>query len=378
MKVEKKKNDVTKKENNQKKKSGKKNDATKVEKKNIKKDDVTKIEDSKKKKKVSILTILCALADFVALTLFFVVYGPFDNFKNWWITTALETGHHKYFANVLYSDAEIERIAKESVIVETSDDTNTSEITFDNTDTNNYESAYEEQILKRDKDAIYKLITIDEKDYNGYMVVIYDPARISLYTSSKIKSGGQGMLQMAKEAKAKVAINASGFSHVGSALIPHGTVIKNGKIASVGRRNTHGGGLIGFTKNHVLMLSSGSAESAIKKGMYNAMTFGPFLIVNGKATNAKGNGADANRTAIAQRKDGIVLFLVIDGRGANGSKGISYQEMITLFQKYNAYNAANLDGGGSSILVIDNKIVNNPRGYGYAGDRYLPNAWIVR
>lgn len=368
-----------------KKKNVKKNEVAKVEKKSIKKDDVTKIEDSKKvvtkkkkKKKVSILTILCVLADLVALSLFFIVYGPFDNFKNWWITTALETGHHKYFANVLYSDFEIERVAKESVIVETSDDTNTSEITFDNTDTNNYESAYEEQILKRDKDAIYKLITIDEKDYNGYMVVIYDPARISLYTSSKINSGGQGMLQMAKEAKAKVAINASGFSRSGGALIPHGTVIKNGKIASVGRRNTHGGGLIGFTKNHVLMLSSGSAESAIKKGMYNAMTFGPFLIVNGKATNAKGNGADANRTAIAQRKDGIVLFLVIDGRGANGSKGISYQEMITLFQKYNAYNAANLDGGGSSILVINNKIVNNPRGYGYAGDRYLPNAWIVR
>lgn len=51
--------------------------------------------------------------------------------------------------------------------------------------------------------------------------------------------------------------------------------------------------------------------------------------------------------------------------------------MITLFERYGAYNAANLDGGGSSSLVINNKLINNPRGFGYTGARYLPNAWIL-
>ena len=123
-----------------------------------------------------------------------------------------------------------------------------------------------------------------------------------------------------------------------------------------------------------------SAEKAIKKGMRDAVTFGPFLIVNGKPAQVKGNGGwgYANRTAIAQRKDGIVLFLVIDGRGANGSDGISIADMITLFEKYGAYNAANLDGGGSSVLTIEGELINSPRGFGYTGERYLPNAWILK
>ena len=129
------------------------------------------------------------------------------------------------------------------------------------------------------------------------------------------------------------------------------------------------------TKDNKLMLTSGSAKDAIKKGMNNAVTFGPFLIVNGKKANIKGNGGwgVANRTAIAQRKDGIVLFLVIDGRGADGSNGITIEGLISLLDRYGAYNAANLDGGGSSSLVIDNKLINNPRGYAYTGARYLPN-----
>ena len=44
----------------------------------------------------------------------------------------------------------------------------------------------------------------------------------------------------------------------------------------------------------------------------------------------------------------------------------------------------NLDGGGSSALYVKakptdkkGKLINNPVGYGYSGERYLPNAWMV-
>ena len=57
---------------------------------------------------------------------------------------------------------------------------------------------------------------------------------------------------------------------------------------------------------------------------------------------------------------------------------LAREEMIELLERYGAYNAANLDGGGSSSLVINNEIINNPRGYGYTGARYLPNAWILK
>ncbi len=344
-------------------------------------EEINKEKKGKKKKKISKWTIACTILDILVVIFFLVVYGPFHSFKNWWITTALASGHHKYFANVLYSKADIQRALENNKVLETDENTNIADITFNDTRTDHYESIYEEQVLKRDEgNDLYKVVEIDEKDYKGFLVVVYDASRISLATSSRINYGGQKLVDMAKDKGAIVAINASGFGRrSGGSLLPTGTVIQNGKISSVGGRNRHGGGLIGFTKNNVLMLTTESATAAIKKGLYNAMTFGPFLIVNGEPAQVKGNGGwgVANRTAIAQRKDGIVLFLVIDGRSASSS-GISIADMITLLEKYGAYNAANLDGGGSSTLVVKGELINSPRGYGYSGQRYLPNAWIVK
>ena len=140
--------------------------------------------------------------------------------------------------------------------------------------------------------------------------------------------------------------------------------------------------LIGFTKDNVLMLTKKSAKEAIKDGMDRAVEFGPFLIVNGKPSTFKGNGGGGKhpRTAIAQRQDGIVLFVVIEGR-ISKSAGMTYPELTELLQKYKAYNAANLDGGGSSSLyaVVNGKgkLLNEQGGYGYAGERYMPNAWML-
>ena len=331
-------------------------------------------------KKLNKISIFCCIANIIMISFLVVTYGPSDKFKKWWITTAMDSGNHKWLAKVLYSDSTIKKVLLTNSVIEVNENTDENAINFDNNQTTEYSSIYEKQILDREPEDVYKLIRIKENGYSGYMVAIYDSSRIKLATSPSISYGGSQMLELAAKEEALVAINASGFSRKNGGLIPTGTVIEDGKIKSVGSRNRHGGGLIGFTYKNVLMLTTDSAEVAIKNGMRDAMTFGPFLIVNGIPSEIMGNGGygTANRTAIAQRKDGIVLFLVIDGRGADGSNGISMNGMITLLQKYGAYNAANLDGGGSSTLVVENELINNPRGYGYTGERYLPNAWILK
>lgn len=325
-------------------------------------------------------TIIISIIDIIGIIVLFVIYGPIPTFRNWFITTALATGNHQYFANVLYSDKTILNTLKNNSIIEGNNNTDASLIGKPEGPKENYDSIYEQQILERDENALYKLIEIDENDYSGYMVAIYDASHVELVTSKYIKLGGQKLSNFSDSENAQVAINASGFSINNKELIPTGTVIQDGKILSVGAPNRHGGGLIGFNKDHVLVLTTDSAEEAIKDGMVDAVEFGPFLIVNGISAEVSGNGGwgYANRTAIAQRKDGIVLFLVIDGRGANGSNGISIADMISLFEKYGAYNAANLDGGGSSTLTINGELINDPRGFSYTGERYLPNAWMVK
>ncbi len=61
---------------------------------------------------------------------------------------------------------------------------------------------------------------------------------------------------------------------------------------------------------------------------------------------------------IGQRKDGIVLMLVIDGRSLK-SKGADMNDLVNIMFRYHAYNATNLDGGNSSVLVVNNKIINH-------------------
>ena len=65
--------------------------------------------------------------------------------------------------------------------------------------------------------------------------------------------------------------------------------------------------------------------------MRDAVQFGPFLIVNGTRAKTSGNGGWGinPRTVLAQRKDGIVLFLVIDGRRLT-MPGASIKDLIEI------------------------------------------------
>ena len=65
------------------------------------------------------------------------------------------------------------------------------------------------------------------------------------------------------------------------------------------------------------------------------------------------------RTAIGQRKDGIVLFLVVDGRRVD-SIGAGMKDLADIMIKYGAYNAANLDGGTSSVMAVNGELINDP------------------
>ena len=162
--------------------------------------------------------------------------------------------------------------------------------------------------------------------------------------------------------------------------IPHGTVIKDGKIVYDYTDAKVGGGFVGFNEDNVLILARTDKYSAINKyHLRDAIEFGPFLIVNGKPSFVKGDGGwgIAPRTAIGQREDGIVLFLVIDGRGYGGSLGCGMVELTEIMMNYGAVNAANMDGGSSSALIIRDEIINHPTAGGDNGLRNIPTAWIV-
>ena len=122
-------------------------------------------------------------------------------------------------------------------------------------------------------------------------------------------------------------------------------------------------------------MGPGVTAVCIEAGVVDGLTFDPFLIVNGKAMEIVGDPwGSSPRMAIAQRKDGVILFLAIDGE--NYIDGATLKDMIEVLQKYKAYNAANLDGGTSSSLVIEGKLYNKPPAAAAKNNgRYVVTGW---
>ena len=353
----------------------------------IKKKKKGKKKDKKMKIWQKIIVLIICIGLILGSILGFLLYGPYPKFRHWLITTAMTTMNHQYLAKWFYSDKTIDNVLKKNYVKESSEGTDTSKVTFvDYSKTRvMYKNKYEKEILTKDKDNdLYKLININDGSMRGYLVVIYDPSKVKMETASSMGSKGEMLVSIAKRTDSVIAMNASGFidpNYNSNGGRPYGVVIKDGKIVSNLEKANVGGGVIGFTKDNKLILGKMSGDEALKKGVRDAMEFGPYLIVNGKPSFIKGNGGwgTAPRSAIGQRQDGIVLFLVMDGRDyAHGIDGVGMVELTEILAKYGAYNASNLDGGTSSGLVINGELINKPvNGSGEKLTRAIPDAWVV-
>lgn len=336
-----------------------------------------------KVRKWKILRIICYAYIILFCSFLFLFYGPINSFKEFWITSAMTTMNHRFLATWLYSDDYIQKVLANNSIIEVDEVSDPSKISFRNYTTGIYKNEYEREILVKDSEnELYKLINISGNGYQGFLVAIYDPSRVLLATSAYLGKRGESILTVSKREKAIIAMNAGGFYDPdwnSNGALPHGTVISNGKIVSDYSDAGMGGGFIGFTSENKFVLGNMTKEKALAVGYRDAVEFGPFLIVNGKRSFIRGNGGwgIAPRTAIGQRKDGIVLFLVINGR-IPSSIGADMVDLTDIMERYGAYNAANLDGGSSSELVINQEIINSPVAGGENGLRNMSTFWIVK
>jgi len=335
-----------------------------------------------KKKKNKKWVVTFAVLDILAVICLFLMYGPITYFRSLWVTSAMTTRSHKYLAYIFFNEKQINDILANNTIIEVEGTTNKDEIIFEQEELEEeivYSSPEEEQVLKRDEgNDLFKVIKIEGNGYKGHLLVVYDPSKIELVRSPNNRTG-LTIEQFVERNGAVAGTNAGGFIYSKSTgYLPLGAMIHDGVVISEGV-TAWGGGIIGFTEDNILVLTKATAQEAVEMGVRDAVSFGPFLIINGVPSEFKGNGGYgiAPRTAIGQRKDGIVLMLVIDGRRPGHSLGIGMEELTSILLKYGAYNASNLDGGGSSSIVVNGETLSIAGGSGYTGERYLSNAWVI-
>jgi len=164
---------------------------------------------------------------------------------------------------------------------------------------------------------------------------------------------------MAEENNAVLAINGDYYGARQS-----GYVIRNGVVYR--NQGSNGEDMV-ISKDGTLSFISESdttTDSLIQKQAWQVLSFGPVLVENGEVAVTENDEvgmamASNPRTAIGTVAKNHYLFVVSDGRTSE-SAGLSLYELANFMKSLGATNVYNLDGGGSSTMVFQGEVVNNP------------------
>ncbi|MEI8201169.1 MAG: phosphodiester glycosidase family protein [Eubacteriales bacterium] len=122
--------------------------------------------------------------------------------------------------------------------------------------------------------------------------------------------------------------------------------------------------------------TTASADQLLADGVWNTLSFGPAILVDGVIpdnidnvevdTNVGNHSIQGNqpRTGIGVIDDNHFVFIVVDGRSKGYSIGVTMPEFAEIFKNLGCTTAYNLDGGGSSTMYFKGSVINNPLGKG--------------
>lgn len=354
----------------------------------------------------AVLLAAVVLTLFALLSVIFVLErGPSPTAKRLFVLSVKETSAGGFLADIFLSDSEVEAIMNEqSQSVIAPDDitdsslikipghgeTGSADTEAPKSDSTGEDGAQTGETEETDKpsdepgtvpaDSGIVIEKIKKSTFNGVVMRISDPTRVFLGTPESYGQGSVGLTlrQMIDRYGAVGGINGGGFydpNGSGTGGIPDGLVIDKGELVWGNPGSSYN--VIGFDGEGILHVGSMTAARALELGIKYACSFGPTLIINGVPCNSRGDlGGGMNpRTAIGQCADGTVLMVVINGRSL-GSLGATYDDLTELFVELGAVNAANLDGGSSSLLMYNGEFLNTSASM--IGERELPTTFLVK
>lgn len=225
------------------------------------------------------------------------------------------------------------------------------------------------------------LTTYEAYDTKIYVVDVYFDNVMSIQSAFAQNTYGKNVTAytstMAQENNAKVAINGDYYGAQES-----GYVIRNGTLyRETGNEKDV---LCIYQDGNMEIISNQekSAQELIDEGAWQAFSFGPGLIEEGNITVSErdevGKAKTSNpRTAIGMIDTNHYVFVVSDGR-TEESAGLSLYQLATFMKELDVSCAYNLDGGGSSTMVMDGQVINNPTTNGSIKERKVSDIIYVQ
>jgi exopolysaccharide biosynthesis protein len=315
---------------------------------------------------VSLLTLFFGLSAVLYAALFIICRGPSLAARDMFVVSMLETSALKPLPGIFLSKDEIMAITEANNVLEPEEAGDMNLI----------------QVASRDNKPKEEIIIEELKGnrFKGKMMIVSDPSRVLLGVSHEsFRKGlrGKTVEEIIKRYDGIGGVNAGGFadeSGKGDGSQPTGIVISEGNLKCGALSSAYT--VIGFDRENKLVVGKMTAGAALARGVRDAVSFGPILILNGKQMEIKGSGGGLNpRTAIGQRADGSVLILTIDGRMLN-SLGANMSDLARIMTSYGAVNAANLDGGSSTVMYYQGSLINVC--CSLYGPRHIPTAFVIR
>ena len=215
-----------------------------------------------------------------------------------------------------------------------------------------------------DENVTVKITTYRENDTNIYVADVTLSSAKYLETALANNAYGQNLTETTSDiASANNAILAINGDYYGAQRT--GYVLKNGVLyrdtAEEGQEDLAIGSDGSFK---IIKESEITAAELLDEGAAQILSFGPGLVENGNVSVTAGEEvgkakASNPRTAIGIIDDLHYALIVSDGR-TDESTGLSLYQFAEFMQGLGVQTAYNLDGGGSSTMYFNGKVINNP------------------
>ncbi|CAH2213441.1 phosphodiester glycosidase family protein [Tepidibacter aestuarii] len=226
--------------------------------------------------------------------------------------------------------------------------------------------AVEAHISDRTEIKIFKL---NELDYRGYIakVKLFDPKAFKVVLAKNTLGELETTSSAAKRKNAILAINGGGFytetrnAKKYAQLI--GNTVIDGKL--VEPFNGYPGDLFfaGINKKGEVVGNVPQSESDISNlNPSQGVSFIPVLLKDGKKVDIPKKWKETRqpRTIIGKYANDDLIMIVVDGRQGNWSYGVSLERLQDKLLELGVKEAYNLDGGGSTAMYYNGKVLNRP------------------
>lgn len=297
---------------------------------------------------------------------FVLLYGPFEQAKKTYVGSAMATMSNQWLATTFLSDEKIAEITGE----------NEQEVFVENQDSSLIE------IPKVKDDTIEHLLLDNNPKFTGHVLIIKDPTSVKVGVTSKLGKEGETVTAIAERYDSVAAINGGYFTDNPGAQewtqnggTPVGYLMSEGKelCNEVGNDSTP---IVAITQDGNMLLGDLTVAQLKKDKVTEAMTYRATLVKNGNEVPITIQEGTSPRTMIGQRKDGAIVFVVLDSKLSGGRIAATLEEAQQVMIKLDCWNAVNLDGGKSTTMYYNGEVINTPSNA--LGERTIASGFIVK